>query len=144
MVAEKIPPGKKETKRPLLNLAGGNKAGLEKVFGRLVGQKIRPPEAGLFKLICRTLEDLGFQADGAEGLTFSHPFSPGRAEAFSPGGLAAGQSGEKLALDFASRAFPEMEFYLPFIQAKARISEKNKGPRNSPEPEYDEDGFLLE
>jgi hypothetical protein len=52
---------------------------------------------------------------------------------------------EELALAFAVIHFPEMEFFLPYILARAKYQaahRQNGVAPLGPEPEYDEDGFL--
>ena len=139
--------------RPLLNLGGGDKSGLAKAFQALVGGKPKPapppgkPFAGpQFALALEVLTGLGFQIlPGTNPPGLTHPLAPDRrtscrlaAETFDP---------ESWALDWAARNFPEMEFYLPFIIRRAVLSRKNQpanGRPTTPEPEYDDDGFLAE
>lgn len=138
--------------RPLLNLGGGDKSGLAKAFRALVGGKPKSPptEKSLagppFTLALEVLTGLGFQIlPGTTPPELAHSFAPGRPiicqppmETFDP---------ESWALDWAARNFPEMEFYLPFIVRRAALARKNQaanGRPTTPEPEYDDDGFLAE
>lgn len=140
--------------RPLLNLESGDKSGLAKAFQALVGnsQKAPPapkPQAGGGLQTARALEilkSLGFQPlPGHQPPAFTHPLAPDRPAACQPPGDAVDP--ERWALDWAARHFPEMDFYLPFIMRRAALSKKSQpanGRPTTPEPDYDDDGFLAE
>lgn len=51
---------------------------------------------------------------------------------------------DALALQFAFRNLPELEFFLPYISLRAKLQVKNPGSTLAPEPDYDEDGFLID
>ena len=139
--------------RPLLNLGGGDKSGLEKAFQALVG-KIRPKAAAPASAppptapakpneVFNVLQSIGFEQTG-EALT--HPLAPDRLVKCQPPAAAADPEG--WALDWAARNFPETEFYLPYISRRANRARlatgRPAGRPTTPEPEYDDDGFLAE
>jgi hypothetical protein len=130
-----IPEPKHIHKPPLLNLQPLGDRKLERAFKALVGTT-RPQDTrrGEFKA---ALRELGFfWKDGR----VTHPGLTGRSAA-----LPEKVDGDPMvvALAFISRYFPETDFYLPFIVAKAKLQNRLKaGGKLEPEPEYDEDGFL--
>lgn len=139
--------------RPLLNLGGGDKSGLEKAFQALVG-KIRPktvapavappPEPPVNSTeVFNVLQSIGFEPCGA---ALTHPLAPDRLVKCQPPVATADPEG--WALDWAARHFPEMEFYLPYISRRfsraKHPGEQPTGRPTTPEPEYDDDGFLAE
>jgi hypothetical protein len=133
-------------RRPLLNLGSGDRRGLERAFQALVGPANSPEAAAL-----EVLRRLGFlRYEQGEAVLLSHPLAPDRRVPFllaEP--IPAEFEAESWALEFAAHHFPEMEFYLPYISLRAARQKRltvQSGPvrRLSPEPEYDEDGFLSE
>jgi hypothetical protein len=135
--------------RPLLNLGGGDKSGLAKAFQALVGGKRKEPSPAAGPQFAQALEvltGLGFQIrPGTTPPGLAHPLAPDRHRTCQP--PAGPFDPESWALDWATRNFPEMEFYLPFILRCAALSRKSQptdGRPNTPEPEYDDDGFLAE
>lgn len=138
--------------RPLLNLASGDKSGLAKAFQALVGNTPGSPSAAKFLEDSRfaqaleILSGLGFQIlPDRTPPELTHPLAPDRPTICQP--PAEIYDPESWALDWAARAFPEMDFYLPFIVRRAAWSKKNSDPTGrptTPEPDYDDDGFLAE
>ncbi len=139
--------------RPLLNLGGGDKSGLAKAFQALVGGKRKEPppteNSTTGPQFTRTLEvltGLGFQSlPGPTPPQFTHLLAPGRKVTCQP--PTGPFDPESWTLDWAARNFPEMEFFLPFILRRAALSPKSQRPNGlplTPEPEYDDDGFLAE
>ncbi len=136
------------TRRPLLDLESGNRPGLQRAMQHLVGRKAAPDALAINEAVLQILTGLGFeiasQAD-VQPVRLTHPFAEGRMVALElpP---SSGKSPESLALEFAAAHFPEMEYYLPYITARARYQaalKKNRRPAPlGPEPDYDEDGFL--
>lgn len=133
-------------RRPLLNLGGGDRRGLERAFQALVGPA-NSPEAQTLEVLRR----LGFiRHEQGEEVLLSHPLASDRRVPFKLGEpVPAGFEAETWGLEFAAHHFPEMEFYLPYISLRATRQKRlaaQSGParRLSPEPEYDEDGFLTE
>ena len=140
--------------RPLLNLGGGDKLGLEKAFQALVGNNSpkaapTPPDTQAsdpyLAQVLAILHRLGFQADtqGQAPAELTHPLAPDRWVRYLPPASATADP-ESWALDWAARHFPEMEFYLPYISRRAVRAKRPTGKPTTPEPEYDEDGFLAD
>ena len=134
--------------RPLLNLGGGDKSGLEKAFQALVGKsspaaapspdpKSADPQLVQVLVI---LQSLGFETTGPDG-ELTHPLAPERRVRCLPPPDA---DPESRALDWAARHFPEMDLYLPYISRRAVRAKRPTGRPTTPEPEYDADGFLAE
>ncbi len=152
MTEKRVVKAGESSRRPLLNLGGGDRAGLERAFQLLVR---RTTDQTADPRLVETLEllgKLGFVRHEQDGvISLSHPLAPDRRVAFdlTDAGFSKTADSEELALDFAVRHFPEMEFYLPFISLRA-TRYKRLNPRSGPtrllppEPEYDEDGFLAE
>jgi hypothetical protein len=134
--------------RPLLNLGGGDKTGLEKAFQALVGSpspRVAPlPDPQLAQVLA-ILQSLGFQSNGPqqEPVRLTHPLAPDRFLPCQPP-TGAATDPEIWALDWAARHFPEMEFYLPYISRRAARTKRPTGRPTTPEPEYDADGFLAD
>ncbi|MBN9387166.1 MAG: hypothetical protein J0I20_03865 [Chloroflexi bacterium] len=136
--------------RPLLNLKGGDKPGLAKALQALVGVSPEGTPATTFpdgQQIAQALEilkGLGFQSAQDEGhLAFTHPLAQDRSAVCQP--PAEPFEPESWTLDWAARHFPEMDFYLPFIMRRAALAKKQPGANGrptTPEPDYDDDGFL--
>ena len=137
--------------RPLLNLESGDKSGLAKAFQALVGNSQKSPPASKPQAnhpqavrALEILKNLGFQAlPGHQPPAFTHPLAPDRPAECQPPGESFDP--ESWALDWAARHFPEMDFYLPFIMRRAALSKKSQpatGRPTTPEPDYDDDGFL--
>ncbi len=139
--------------RSLLNLGGGDRRGLQRAFQALVGRAgiaeapADPLETHLVQVL-QLLQSLGFVLHSTPGdpPALSHPLAPDRRIALV---LSSPETDpEATALAWATRNFPEMEFYLPFIILRATRQKRLAGagptrPR-PPEPEYDEDGFLAD
>jgi hypothetical protein len=128
-------PEPKNEPKPLLNLQAGADSKLEKAFRALVGPA-RPVDLNLARL--KTFfRELGFTISNGQ---ITHPATPGRQIALPA------QAGEDTVVEgnaFIARHFPETDFYLPFIMAKARLLDRlRSGGTLEPEPEYDEDGFI--
>jgi hypothetical protein len=124
----------KKQKFPNLQ-SGDTDSRLERAFRTLVGAA-RPQDfrRAQFKA---ALRELGFA--WVEGKA-TNPATTGRAIP-----LPTSVEGDPLdeAFSFINQNFPEVEFYLPYITAKARLLKHLKaGGSLEPEPEYDEDGFL--
>ncbi len=134
--------------RPLLNLGGGDKLGLQKAFQALVGvpspNPTPPPDPRLAQARA-VLQSLGFEANRSpqEPDWLTHPLAPDRFFPCQPPTNAA-YDPESWALDWAARHFPEMEFYLPYISHRAARTKRPTGRPTTPEPEYDADGFLAD
>ena len=138
-------------RRALLNLEGGNRQGLERALAHLLGRKApRPATPSPTEAVLAILTELGFKVvPAANSATpqLSHPFSGNRVVPLQLSD--SDQSPEELAFGFAARYFPEMEFYLPYVSARAHYLAARRKPQNGPrplgpEPEYDEDGFIQE
>jgi hypothetical protein len=140
--------------RPLLNLAGGDKSGLAKALQALVGVSPQGSPAAMSPAgpqaaqALEILKGLGFQTvPGRKPLALTHPLAPSRPTVCQPPAEPQGKpfEPESWALDWAARHFPEMDFYLPFIMRRAALSKKQQsanGRPTTPEPDYDDDGFL--
>ncbi len=146
-------------RRSLLNLGSGDPRGLARAFQALVGPPRSTPPALDPRRgpVLETLQRLGFvRHDQNESIQLSHPLTDDRTiifilpEAKSPPPTdltTLTDLAEELALEFAVKHFPEMDFYLPYISLRAnrtkRLTAQSGLPRRlAPEPEYDEDGFL--
>ena len=138
--------------RSLLNLGSGDKSGLEKAFQALIGKirpKAAPPaaqpaEPDTPEQVLAILFSLGFQAAGPDKpALLTHPLAPER-RVNCPASASATPDLEAWALDWAVRHFPEIEFYLPYISRRAVRARRSTGRPTTPEPEYDDDGFLAE
>jgi hypothetical protein len=119
--------------RNLLDLGGGNRNKLERAFKSLIGEK---SATTVDPRLVDFLHQLGFQV---EGRLLTHPAFEGKKANLPVGEL---KRPLKVALRIATKAFPETEFHLPFILARAKLERENKQALLEPEPEYDEDGFL--
>jgi hypothetical protein len=122
-----------EKGRNLLDLGGGNRHKLERAFKSLIGAKSATTAD---PRLVDFLRQLGFAVDDKQ---VTHPAFEGKKATLPPGEQ---KRPLKLALRVATKAFPETEFYLPFIMARAKLEKENKAALAEPEPEYDEDGFL--
>lgn len=130
--------------RPLLNLGAGDQRGLERAFQTLVGRPAADPRAAQ---ALKVLYGLGFGPPSDDpGPELSHPLVPERKLAFKLASPSAAKDPETLALEWAQKYFPEMEFYLPYISLRSarqkRLAQTSRAL--PPEPEYDEDGFLAD
>jgi hypothetical protein len=138
--------------RPLLNLESGDKSGLAKALQALVGVSpkgspaaAKSPAAPQAAQALEILKGLGFQTVPGHHHppTLTHPLAPDRRAGFLP--PAEPFEPDPWALDWANRHFPEMDFYLPYIMRRAALAKKQPGPNGrptTPEPDYDDDGFL--
>jgi hypothetical protein len=144
--------------RPLLNLGGGDKPGLQKVLQALMGvrpAKAAPPVPAPAPAVpvaepqadqtLAILHSLGFEpaGPGQTPVLLTHHLAPERQVAYQPP-TGTAHDPESVALDWAARHFPEMEFYLPYISRRAARTRRPTGRPTTPEPEYDEDGFLAD
>ena len=145
MTERRVPkPLPENPNRSLLNLGGGDRRGLERAFQTLVGRG-QPPRLDPTPIL-KVLHSLDFVIHPIEGgLLVSHPLAPERQVRCE---IEAGRDPQEWVLAWAGRHFPEMEFYLPYISLRASRARKlTGGNRNrpmTPEPEYDEDGFLAD
>jgi hypothetical protein len=130
--------------RPLLNLQAGDRRGLARAFQALIGRPAAPvpPEAANYAPVLEVLHAIGF-TETPQGLT--HPLAPDRFVKLTLPTLNP-LDPEEAALRWALTHFREVEFYLPFISLQSarqkRLAKSGKRPPRTPEPDYDDDGFL--
>lgn len=137
-MAAKEPTTEKDISRNLLDLSGGNRQKLERAFKTLVGGKPALAAPKFDAQVLAYLHELGFVVEGEK---LSHPAFTSRNVVVPTGNQSDALAS---ALKLAAK-FPETEFHLPFIMAKAKLEKaarKNGQAFREPEPEYDEDGFL--
>lgn len=137
-------------RRALLDLESGNRPGLQRAMQHLLGHKARRGSAsGSEQLVLKVLLALNFEvvAEGdGEEIQLTHPLTIGRLVKLTLPPDISENSTEEVALDFALKHFPEMDFYLPYITTRARYVAARKKNQPAaplgPEPDYDEDGFI--
>ncbi|HEX2914590.1 MAG TPA: hypothetical protein VH186_27560 [Chloroflexia bacterium] len=138
--------------RQLLNLNNGNRQGLERAFQALIGRSTSPvataphsdPRLTEVEKVLRGLGFFLYKEDNGE-VYLSHPLATERRVLLQLPASVQPFEAEGWCLNFAARHFPEMEFYLPYISLRAARQKRPGGSRVlTPEPEYDDDGFLAE
>lgn len=139
--------------RSWLNLNPANRGGLEKAIQRLAGNagpKAPPADPEVVEAVRQTLLELGLKIEkvakleGRQELKVSSSQEPGRELNLRVPPSITLDSAPGFALNFAGKFFPEMEFFLPYILARSQYEAalRKTGRGLSPEPDYDDDGFL--
>jgi hypothetical protein len=119
--------------RNLLDLGGGDRSKLQRALNSLIGTKAaKQPDSRLVGF----LEELGFTVENTQ---VSHVAFPAKKATLPVGELVRPL---RVAFRIATKYFPDTEFYLPFIVARAKLEKEHRQALLEPEPEYDEDGFL--
>ncbi len=137
--------------RSLLNLAGGDRRGLERAFQTLVGRSkpAAPARPANLAPFLEVLHKLGFSTEQqANSLLLTHSLAAGRQFSLQ---VEGDPDPETWTLSWVTRYVPEIEFYLPYISLRANHARRMAAPLQpgqrrplTPEPEYDEDGFLAD
>jgi len=127
---------------------------LARTFQKLVGaapKPVSPPLSVFASVWLATLTELGFELDlPTQVLSHSIFERTLKMPAFvsSPNNANHENAAPEIAaLDFAFKNLPELEFYLPYISLRARLAATNFNNSKKPlvpEPDYDDDGFLIE
>lgn len=144
-----MPP--EQSRKPLLDMNAGSNPKLARAFQKLVGTgqpaKLQSPQSQYERAFLLCLKDLDFIYN-PQSNKLVHPLAPDRTIALPAIPEKSDEPAELAALNFAVANWSELEFYLPYITLRAKllatIRKNNKGRPLPPEPDYDEDGFLLE
>lgn len=129
-------------------MSGGNNPRLTRAFQKLVGAgQPAKTQSSYERAFLACLKNLDFIYN-AQFNTLVHPLAPDRVLKLPPLTEKNNELPESAALHYAVKHWPELEFYLPYITLQAKLAAATrkigKGRSLPPEPEYDEDGFLLE
>ncbi len=142
VVAQDTPPAPR-LKLPAIS-NGSQK--LARTFQKLVGGAPKPTLTAFTRAWLATLTELGFEPD-LQTRILTHPIFERTLKMPAFNANHENAAPEIAALDFAIKNLPELEFYLPYISLRARLAATNLNHSKkllTPEPDYDDDGFLVE